>query len=41
MKSEIRVTAPVSGRVTDLTCQPGRMVQDGQRLAVLERDGAA
>jgi biotin carboxyl carrier protein len=38
MKSEMRVLAPAAGVVREIACAPGRLVQDGQRLAVLERD---
>ena len=36
MKMEMRVVAPSAGKVREVLCQPGRLVQDGQRLMVLE-----
>ena len=35
MKMEMRVVAPSAGKVREVLCQPGRLVQDGQRLMVL------
>ncbi|MEJ0092368.1 MAG: 5-oxoprolinase/urea amidolyase family protein [Methylocella sp.] len=36
MKMEISVAAPAAGRIVEVTCQAGRPVQNGQRLAVLQ-----
>jgi urea carboxylase len=38
MKMEMRITAPVSGRVSEILCAPGRLVQSGARVMVLETD---
>jgi urea carboxylase len=35
MKMEMQVAAPRRGRVIEVTCHPGRAVQNGQRLVVL------
>ena len=34
IKMEVKITAPVAGRVHEILCQIGRVVQAGQRLAV-------
>ena len=36
MKMEMEICAPAAGRVRELRCQPGRTVQAGQIVAVLE-----
>lgn len=35
MKMEMRVVAPVAGRVAEILCKPGREVRGGQRVAVI------
>ena len=36
MKMEISIPAPAAGRIVELSCQAGRPVQNGQRLAVIQ-----
>ncbi|MGA2638046.1 5-oxoprolinase/urea amidolyase family protein [Methylocella sp.] len=36
MKMEIAIPAPAAGRIVELSCQAGRPVQNGQRLAVIQ-----
>jgi len=33
---EMEITAPLAGRVREILCRTGRVVQLGQRLAVLQ-----
>jgi urea carboxylase len=35
MKMEIAITAPVSGKLRELRCQPGRVVRAGQIVALI------
>ncbi|WMR31380.1 acetyl-CoA carboxylase biotin carboxyl carrier protein subunit, partial [Metapseudomonas otitidis] len=41
MKMELAVTAPVSGRVKAVRCQPGKAVTPGDALLLLDPNEAA
>ena len=36
MKMEMRISAPAAGRISEILCSPGRLVQSGARVMVLE-----
>ena len=38
MKMEMEVPSPVGGVVAEVSCRPGRAVQGGQRLLVVETE---
>jgi urea carboxylase len=41
MKMEIAIPAPAAGRIFEISCQAGRPVQNGQRLAVIKVEEAS